>query len=926
MNGKANLNIWLSVWVLVLLLAGQAADGKIILVPGEFDTIQGAIDDANDGDKIVVSPSKYNELINFNGKAITLLSIHPDDPNVVGTTIIDGNGLADCVVTCASGEGPNTILTGLTITGGSSISGGGMYNFNSSPTVTKCIFKSNTASYGGGMFNNLSKPTVTNCTFENNASLIGGGMYNVDSNSTVTNCTFIDNTCTDSGGGIYNNFSNLTLTNCSFHGNSAVHYGGGIYNDHNTPTLTNCVFSNNTAHYGGGMYNRYSNSKINDCTFTSNDADYGGGIYGRQSSSKINNCTFTSNDADYGGGMYNYDQSTPAVTNCIFTGNTASNNGGGMANLLSSPTVTNCTFTGNSAFLGGDGVHNENSSPTVTNCILWDDGPEEIYDNAGSSSTVSYSDVRGGWSGAGGNNINGDPRFIAPATGDLRLLRFSPCVDAANNNAVPATITTDLDGNPRFVDDTGVVDTGAGIPPLVDMGAYERQVVSEFWTVPVDFETIQEAIDFLIDGDEIVVEPGEYFENIDFLGKAIRLYSRGGPEVTIIDANGAYHVVQCVSGEDSDTVLEGFTVTGGNAISSWFLDDCGGGMYNNDSSPTVTNCIFSGNWADAGGGMYNLHSSPTVINCTFSDNGATWGAGMCNVNSSPTVKDCTFSGHSSVYGGGMYNNQGCSPMVIHCTFKENWAEAGGGMCNRNDSSPTVTNCTFRDNTTTGWGGGMSNAYSSSPALTSCTFSNNHSLFGGAVDNYSYCNLELSNCILWYNTANNGLQVAGAEGSTVYVSYSNLEGGREAIHVDRSTTIQWDWGNIDTDPLFVDAAGGVLRLRPNSPCIDAGDNISIPGDITTDLNGLPRFIDDLCEADTGNGSAPIVDMGAYEFLPADIDRSGAVDLVDLARLALHWAETVCGRCDYTNLNCEGAVDFKDLAILCGNWLAGADPEL
>jgi len=104
----------------------------------------------------------------------------------------------------------------------------------------------------------------------------------------------------------------------------------------------------------------------------------------------------------------------------------------------------------------------------VTNCILWGDSPDEI---SGGTPAVSYSDIQGGFPGTG--NIDMNPLFVDPEDGDLHLLPGSPCIDAANNIAVPSEITTDLDGNPRFVDNPYVVDTGLGDPPIVDMGAYE---------------------------------------------------------------------------------------------------------------------------------------------------------------------------------------------------------------------------------------------------------------------------------------------------------------------------------------------------------------------------------------------------------------------------------------------------------------------
>ena len=126
--------------------------------------------------------------------------------------------------------------------------------------------------------------------------------------------------------------------------------------------------------------------------------------------------------------------------------------------------------------------------------------------------------------------------------------------------------------------------------------------------VPTDVSSIQAAIGSALPGDEIIVGSGIYMETIDFLGKAIAIRSSDGPLVTVIDGSGSNgSVVQCVSGEGADTVLEGFTITGGNA-------EVGGGMRNIGSSPTVIDCIFTGNYADdRGGGMYNREGSPTVI-------------------------------------------------------------------------------------------------------------------------------------------------------------------------------------------------------------------------------------------------------------------------------------------------------------------------
>jgi len=300
-------------------------------------------------------------------------------------------------------------------------------------------------------------PTLTDVTFSGN-SAYGGGMYNSGGSPTLTEVTFSGNSAYD-GGGMYNSGGSPTLTEVTFSGNSAYD-GGGMYNDSSSPTLTEVTFSGNSANYGGGVYNLYlySSPTLTEVTFSGNSANYGGGMYNDSSSPTLVNIIFHSNSATDGGGVYNY-RGSPTLANVTFNSNSATNQGGGMVNVQSNPTLANLILWGNSA-------------PT---------GPE-IY-NASSNPTISYSDIQGcggsgsGWQSAcgsdGGGNIDTDPRFVDAASGNLRLQLTSPAIDAGNNAAVPPGVTTDLDGNSRFVDIPTVPDTGSGTPPIVDMGAYE---------------------------------------------------------------------------------------------------------------------------------------------------------------------------------------------------------------------------------------------------------------------------------------------------------------------------------------------------------------------------------------------------------------------------------------------------------------------
>ncbi|MEE8459571.1 MAG: right-handed parallel beta-helix repeat-containing protein, partial [Phycisphaerales bacterium] len=207
-----------------------------------YCSIQTAIIAALDTDVVIVAPGTYSERIDFLGKAITVRS--SDGPAVTG---IDGTGIVGPVVTCVTGEGPGTVLLGLTITGGNMDVSGGMLNIFSSPTVTDCVFRGNAGDLAGGMLNFAGDPTVTDCTFiANSGSILAGGMYNAMSNPAVTNCLFSGNLGLF-GGGMYNVLGSLpTVTGCTFSGNVVTDQGGGIYVTDSSPTLANCVLWGNT--------------------------------------------------------------------------------------------------------------------------------------------------------------------------------------------------------------------------------------------------------------------------------------------------------------------------------------------------------------------------------------------------------------------------------------------------------------------------------------------------------------------------------------------------------------------------------------------------------------------------------------------------------------------------------------------------------
>jgi len=797
----------------------------LINIPDDYLTIQEGINATIDGDTVLVQPGTYFENINFNDKNITVgsLFLTTQDTTYISQTIIDG-GQLDRVVTFESNEDTLAVLTGFTITNGYAQGvtydgrGGGISCQNSSPKLEYLNIINNTAiTYGGGIYFQNSNSILQYSVIRQNSSIgiqqqerSGGGINSSFSEVYINDVTICWNEAYE-GGGLRSDDSNLIIKNSDIHHNIANHNGGGLYLTDN-PLIENTLIHDNSASGDGGGIWLISSPTLSKLTIFNNIADNGAGLF-------------------------------------IFYQN-------------ANPTLTNVTITSNIANLGG-GICLKDGPPqaNLLNSIVYYNLPEQIcLSNCSDDAliTIEYSDIEGGEAGivAGypqqiswlSGNIEDNPLFVDNNNSDYCLLPSSPCIDAGNPDPQyndPDDTRNDMGSHyfdqnisyPSFYgypssgshplnvdffdastgtpiswewdfDNNGIIDSYSQNPSYTYLqeGCFSVRLsvsdginsntlvkenyitVTDYWHVTTEgsdiygtgtelnpYATIQHAINTIPEGDTILVHPGTYYENIDFIGKAITVASMfivtqdsSFIDQTIINGGQNGHVVTMENNEDFNTLLCGFTITNGDfgiRISS----------STNTNSPKIDHVNVINN-DDCG--MYISYSSPDITNSNVMNNiSQADGGGIFLGNSNANITNVIISGNLATNNG------------------------GGGIFISNSDNVYLENLTITLNSV---GTGDE---------------------GGGV----YCHnsiVGMINCILWDNEAQEIYVPLGSVSAT----YSDIEGGWAGN------------GNINTNPLFIDAQNGNFNLTENSPCIDSGH----PNIIYNDPDGTRN------------------DMGAYYF--------------------------------------------------------------
>ena len=356
-----------------------------------------------------------------------------------------------------------------------------------------------------------------------------------------------------------------------------------------------------------------------------------------------------------------------------------------------------------------------------------------------------------------------------------------------------------------------------------------------------------------------------------------------------------------------------------------YPDVRGGALSIVECSPEVAYSEFrfnvsrNGNFNGVGGGILTESSDALIHSNWVHDNTADSGAGVCITEyGSPEVHhNLIADNHANYAGGGMYFGARSSPTVHGNTISGNFSAGwGGGGVNSWTSYiyygtyATLYNNVIAGNTTSTAGGGLYLRYDRAVMANNLVCFNQASNGGGVFAlNQGYSAPWLDNSILWGNTAGSNAQIGleGSTGSQIVVGHCDVQGGYGGA------------GNINADPAFADAGAGDYHLLPGSPCIDAGNNPSVPFGVALDIEGLPRFVDDPQTGDTGGGTAPIVDIGPHEYqgCAADFNGDGEVNTLDVLAFLNAWA---AGGPE-GDFNGDGDVNTLDVLAFLNAWVAG-----
>ena len=591
--------------IFVFFILSTFLSATIINVPEDQPTIQAGINVAVDSDTVLVQPGSYVENINYNGKLITVASLFltTQDTTYISQTIIDGDSI-DNAVKFESEEDSTSVLCGFTIQNGLASYGGGIYCYESSPSLKNVTITGNTTEYAGG------------------------GIYCYESSPSLKNVTITGNTTEYYGGGFYCYESSPSLKNVLITGNTTEYYGGGIHCDESSPSLENVTIIGNSAGvHGGGFYywdSSPSFSVDNRCSIYSNTIG---------------------NTRGFGADMFAVACDTIHIIVDTFTVMTPTD-------YYASP-INNFTF---------DILHSVVDSLINADVYVSVDGDNS---NSGTSpdfpfKTINHALSRIYFDGLNINTIHLAPGIYSNSTnGEIFPIYWSNYINLAGNSEDETIL--DADSTSGVMDFNVVTDAiisnititnGNSADQHGGIRCYNSSPILQNVTISSNTESGISCYGSSPSLINVTIS--------DNSGHGIYCYNSSPilQNVTIsgnsTDDNGGG--IYC--NYNSSPSLVNVTISGNSA------DDNGGGIYCWNSSPSLENVTISDN---TGHGIFCYYSSPNLQNVTISGNSASVGGGICCYYSSPILQNVTISGNTASYlVGGIFCSDNSSPSLANC--------------------------------------------------------------------------------------------------------------------------------------------------------------------------------------------------------------------------------------------------------------------
>ena len=474
--------------------------------------------------------------------------------------------------------------------------------------------------------------------------------------------------------------------------------------------------------------------------------------------------------------------------------------------------------------------------------------------------------------------------------------------------------------------------------------------------VPADFPDVPGAIAAAQAGDEILVAPGEYdlFPNASFPADNITLRGESGDAHDVILLGGGANGPLVVS-EHTGIVIRAVTIT-----------DCATALIVTRGQARLENCRIIDNTPASLGTVVALSATLELDGCLvqrhqIASTGATGAiavfASTLDISDSVFVENSSPQGISApssfgaavLLGVQIVQNQpeGSEGTIRGTIFQNNTADFGAAIT-AIGSTLDADRCTFAGNDAT-FGGAIltrsttfsSTTLDSDATITNSVFTANHARqqsnlngVGGAVAAVDASTLTLVNNTFYRNTAETVAGAVYATNDTAAVTIANTilaDNAPAALNLPAFAT---QISNLDApdefvglaDPLGPDGLPGTLdedfSPSANSPAIDAGDNTAVPPMTTADYLGNPRFYNDPQTADTGVGPAPIVDIGAVEFIGPcnDADLAPDFGILDLADIAA-FVTAFTSQSPPADLNDDTLYDLADIGLFVSAFTAG-----